>query len=158
MKTRLTTLLLAFTFICSAQSVKYITDNLNDVRQLSDSIALNAKRTFKYSKQGIPNEGKYVYLVKYINTVDTTEVMYIKFHIKMVGANEDLEIAGTRQYVFEYVSGRYLDLFPFWKKFVNTSEDIEELTKKGVTYFRMGSNRLTFSRANENWQLSFFEY
>jgi len=155
MKTTLTTLLIAVSLICSAQtSLKFTTDNLKEARQLSDSIALNAKRAFKYSSESISIRGSH-YFFNYKNVADTTNVMTILFNVKMVGSNPSLEIKGTPQYQFDSTSGKFLDLFPFWKKFINKNEDDKIITNKGTSFLRIGEKRFLFSRdLYEKWTIT----
>ena len=154
MKPTFTILFLTFTiFVYSQTPLKFIVDNTNDVRSLSDSIALRARGTYVFSKQGVEETNGYEVLYK--NKADSTDIMHVRFILRMSGANKDLEISGTPQYIFSNVSGKYLDLFPFWKTFINPSDNIEELSKKGLTYCRIGNNRLMFNRSSKDkWMLS----
>lgn len=59
-------------------------------------------------------------------TADDEDLLVITFDIKYKGANKDLEIEGAKVYSFKKVSGKYLDLFPFWKKEFNPDADVEK--------------------------------
>jgi len=144
-------------FTYSQGNLKFITDNTNDIRKLSDSILLNSKRTYKYKSQGYVTKN-YMYAVKYVNYSDTTDIIPIYFQVRIVGSNPDLEKEGTLQYTFYSVTGKYLDLSPFWYKFINPNENTEKLLKSGTTYYRFDDKRLLFSRnSSDSWMLFFKE-
>ncbi|MEI8086945.1 MAG: hypothetical protein WCG93_12095 [Paludibacter sp.] len=142
MKTKITLLFLALVLTASAQ-LSLVTNNLSDVRRTSDSIALNAKRVFKYEKEAISKNDMNYYLLKYSNTSDAEYPMVVAFRIKMIGSNPDLEITGTPEYSFYKVSGKFLDLFPFWVKFMNpqaiaasvSQKKEDKATINGQTYY-----------------------
>ena len=141
MKTKMLSLFLVLTITCSAQTVKFITDNLKDARQTADSIALNAKRTYRFSSEGKIKDS-YIYRFRYVNVSDTTDILPVYFHISMKGANSALEITGTPEYSFHTAFGKFLDLFPFWKKFIqpesdkaSASQQMNEVTINGKRFY-----------------------
>jgi hypothetical protein len=84
------------------------------VRNLSDSIAINAKRHCKlYQSRFID---KYRYVVTYVEAEKSNNDLNIVFKVKYIGGNLALEITGTPEFQFERATGIFLDLFPFWKK------------------------------------------
>jgi len=128
MKTKFTLLFLVLTFICTAQtSLKFVSGNKGDMRTLADSIVLNAKHTFKYAKEGQIKESS-VYFFKYVNITDTTNVLALYYNIKMKGENVALEVTGTPEYTFYAAKGKFLDLFPFWKRYINRNADIAKIS------------------------------
>jgi hypothetical protein len=153
MKTRLTLLFLAFAFICNAQSwLKLKTFNLEDVRQISDNIALNARDPFKLESQGIPEDNRIYYVVTYINKSDVSDSIVVMFRINYVGGTDDRINPGTPQYSFTKATGTFDSLFPFWIKFMKPTsieETVKEKTKdeaivKGATFdFNVELNRWT---------------
>ena len=153
MKTRLTLLFLAFAFICNAQSwLKLKTFNLEDVRQISDNIALNAREPFIFDNQGIPEDNRIYYVVTYINKSDVSDSIVVMFRINYVGGTDDRINPGTPQYSFTKATGTFDSLFPFWIKFMKPTS-IEETVKaktkdeaivKGATFdFNVELNRWT---------------
>lgn len=143
MKTKLTLFFLSLVFIVSAQSsLKYLTFNLDDVRELADSIALNAKDVFKQVDEGIPIDNKIYYVITYTNTADAGDSIVVMFRINYIGGTGDAVNPGTPQYSFNKATGKFINLFPFWSTFMNPSAvaaDILEKKKdeaivKGATY------------------------
>lgn len=129
-------------------------------RRLADSIALNAKRQFALREARYAKSDTSVYLFIYRDLGDTTgaNLMKVVFSIKMIGANKDLEIRGTRTLLFDGVEGKYLDLFPAWKKFVNPSASLGSLASKGHDevnmFFPDGREaRLTLRKMGNYWRL-----
>lgn len=149
-KNILTFLIIFITITLNAQ-VKFISNDKEDMRRLSDSIAINSKRNYIFYKE-IPIN-KYNYTISYMNATDNNDKLDVKIHIHYVGANADLEIEGTPQYKFERVDGKYLDLFPFWNKFIDKVEDPEALVKKGHTYITKDDEVLLFSRNSTGWYI-----
>jgi hypothetical protein len=119
-----------------------MTFNLPDVRQFSDSVALNAKEACKFESEGVWEDNRLFYRVKYANQDDADFPIEVFFRIDYVGGTDDLVNPGTPQYLFNKITGKFIDLFPFWSKFMNTSAiDTEILRKKkdeaivrGATY------------------------
>ena len=156
MKTRLTLLFLAFAFICNAQSwLKLKTFNLEDVRQISDSIAMNAREPFKFESQGIPEDNRIYYVVTYINKSDVSDSIVVMFRINYVGGTDDRANPGTPQYSYTKTTGTFSSLFPFWIKYMKPTaieETVKEKTKdeakvKGATFdFNVELNRWTIEK------------
>ena len=134
-----------------------ITTDLTVVKRISDSLALNAKRKFIFDHEGMAF-GKYA--VVYTNVSDSKENIAIMFKRIMVGSNDALEIKGTPTYYFDYVIGNFLDIFPFWKSFIDNNANSELIAsgRKMVTkelVFSNGEKYLfTFlDTGNNNWRL-----
>ena len=153
MKTKLLSLFLVLTFTCSAQTVKFITDNLNDVRQTADSIALNAKRTYRFSSEGKIKDS-YIYRIRYVNVSDTTDILPVFFHISMKGSNAALEISGTPEYFFHTTFGKFLDLFPFWKKFIQPESDKVAASKQMNEATINGKRFYLRESPGHDWEIS----
>ncbi len=157
MKTKLTILFLALAFICNAQSLKFSFENINDVRQTTDSIVSGAKRTFKFLS--ISRERRRIektsFIVKYVNANDSTDIIPVLIRTAKIGENKDLEIKGTVQYSVKFTQGRFLDLFPFWKKFINKNADEHKIVEIGYQSFDIGDNHLMFKKVGESiWTIS----
>lgn len=152
MKTKLTLSLLALAFICSAQ-LPLTTKSLINVRNVSDSLALNAKQAFKFDKQSIGKNDKNFYLLKYNNAADIESPMVVAFRIKMIGSNPDLQIQGTPEYSFYKVSGRFLDLFPFWVKFMNPTAIAVNVSQKKEDTATINGETYYINEDGSNWQI-----
>jgi len=140
-------------FICNAQSwLKLNTFNLEDVRQISDSIALNAGESFKFRSEGIPEDNRIYYVVSYINKSDISDSIVVMFRINYIGGTDNIANPGTPQYSFTKTTGTFSSLFPFWIKYMKPAaieETVKEKTKdeaivKGATFdFNVELNRWT---------------
>lgn len=135
--------------------LKYITFNLPDVREFSDSIVMNAKEAFKFESQGVLEDNRLFYEVKYTNIDDADFPLEVLFRIDMIGGTDDLANPGTPQYLFNKINGKFIDLYPFWSKFMNSSANAENILLKkkdeaivnGATYdFVQEKNRWTIEK------------
>src|ERR1035437_5966126 len=131
MKTILTFLFLILVLTVSAQaSLKYITFNSADVRQFADSVALNAEDEFQFRNQGVSADNRTLYVVNYITATDTLIKITVTFRIHLVGGTDDQVNQGSPQYVFEKITGRFNDIYPFWSKFMHPEADEVNVTTK----------------------------
>ena len=156
MKTKLILLFMAVTFFCNAQSwLKLNTFNLEDVRQMSDSISLNAGEPFKFVSEGIPEDNRIYYVVTYINKSDVSDSIVVMFRINYIGGTDDRINPGTPQYSYTKTTGTFSSLFPFWVKYMKPTAieaTVKEKTKdetvvKGATFdFNVELNRWTIEK------------
>ena len=107
-----------------------MTFNLPDVRQFADSVALNAKEAVRFESEGVWEDNRLFYRVKYTNLDDADFPIEVFFRIDLIGGTDDLNNPGTPQYLFNKITGKFIDLFPFWSKFMNTSAIATELLEK----------------------------
>ena len=128
MRTAITFVLLSIILSCNAQ-LKFTSDNPKDMRTLADSIVSNAKRTYKFSSE-TPIKDSYVIRIRYVNVADTTDRLNVFYSTAMKGANQALEIVGTPEYKFHSAMGKFLDLFPFWKKFIEPESNAESASQQ----------------------------
>jgi len=149
----LLTALFVSVFVCG--QIKFISSSKNDMRALGDSLASSAKHHYVFKSE---ENSKYAFKYEYVNTVDNSDRLYIHFHISMKGENKDLEIKGVPEYRFEYVSGRFLDLFTFWNKFVNPGENREALQAKGVKFIKRDNMTYLINKSGENWSITLKDY
>ena len=157
MKVKFIFLFLSLAFIGNAQSsLKFITFNLPDVREFSNSIALNANETFKFNSEGIPVDNRIFYVVTYINTSDKSDSIIVMFRVNYIGGTGDIANPGTPQYSYYKTTGKFRNLFPFWLKFMNPSADStviqtkkkDETIVKGATY--------DFNEEKTHWKIEKF--
>lgn len=154
MKTTLTLFAILLSFAINAQ-VKFITQDLTEVRAIGDSLTANAKRPYIFKEAR--TKGKYSYELYYKNSDDETDNLYIHFKVRYIGASEDLEIEGIPEYQFYYVSGKFLDLYPFWNKFIDSEDSPEEISKKKSKYIIVDKTRYLFQKNSEDWNISVTE-
>lgn len=127
--------------------------DLNFARTLSDEIVTNAKTkyvyleskesnylhlvTFVYIKEGLTEKEKKsveAYLYQYTGRYELQleNCLCVHFKTNEVGANPDLEIKGTKEYSFDGVKGKYLDLFAFYQKNIEPTATTEKTTTTGT--------------------------
>ena len=107
-----------------------------------DSLLRGAKRAYKLTKSySYDNQSKYVleYKGAEASLPDSVDlrVVFIK---RTKGANPAVEIAGVVVYELTAINGKYLDLFPIWKAFVDTTADNEALAARGYSDRKKFSN------------------
>lgn len=69
------------------------------------------------------------------------------------GANSDLEIQGTKKYKFYKITGKYLDLFPWWEKHFAPGSTPESLVEKndGKRYIDKNGINIRFVEDQGDW-------
>ena len=121
--------------------------------RLADSLLKLSKRTFalKDSEQ-TPQMPKFI--LDYRAT-DAPEGEVIKlsvfFNILQKGANPSLEQKGTTVYTLATIYGKYLDIVPIWKTYIDLDADIVKIAESG----RMCIKRL---RTDDGAEVSFRLY
>lgn len=91
--------------------------------------------------------------LKYENTQDKTDVLLIKYGSYMDGENKDLEKKGIKKWTISAIYGKYLAVFPIWKKYADPNADVEALSRKG---FKMLTNfNITKYDDQGFWRITF---
>lgn len=100
--------------------------NYDEAKQFADSLALSANHSFEFFKLKVNDRSiKFYYcpseisdkeIEKKINNLEPLETITVLFEIYQKGENKDLEIEGKKTYRFVSAEGKFLNLFPFWKK------------------------------------------
>jgi hypothetical protein len=77
---------------------------------------------------------------RYINPEDPDDILMITFGSRMVGENKDLEIKGVKKWGINTIYGKYLAVFPIWKKYADSNANLEQISanrsaRKGGYYF-----------------------
>ena len=143
MKTKLIFLFLTLAVVCHGQSwLKLYTFNLEDVRQISDSNALNAKDAFTFKSGEVPVDNRIYYVITYLNAADPGDSIVVMFRINYIGGTGDATNPGTPQYSYTKTTGKFNSLFPFWVKYMKPAaieatvleKTKDEATVKGATY------------------------
>lgn len=78
------------------------------------------------------------------------QFLIFQFRYMNVGENVNLEVPGVKKYFFYDVRGKYLSLFPFWKKYFNQDSDMIKLSEKS----REEKKDYYFYGSNGNWKIS----
>jgi hypothetical protein len=143
MKTKFIFLFLSLAVVCHGQSwLKLYTFNLEDVRQISDSIALNARDAFTFKSGEVPLDNRIYYVITYLNAADQSDSIVVMFRINYIGGTGDATNPGTPQYSYTKTTGKFTNLFPFWVKYMKPAaieatvleKAKDEATVKGATY------------------------
>lgn len=130
-------------------------------REFAENVAANGKTKWEFLKvkENIKQRG---YIVIYIDASATEEIkviartsneysgqkhLEVSFTVYYEGENLALEIAGIKKFKFNNVDGKYLDLFPVWKKIFKTDAELEK------TVDDINSQELKNRPANINFKL-----
>lgn len=131
--------------------VKFVSNNKNDMKTIAETLISSANTAFTYDTTLTHNQYRYNIIYKGVDNTDYR--LYLRIQIVYNGENKDLNISGTPEYRFASVSGKFVDLFPFWKSFINPSENPEELTKKSATFIKKDGLTFVFSKFGDNWSI-----
>lgn len=129
----------------------------DSARMISDELASLAKRKFVYSST-FENLKAYAIIFKYRDANDESNELKIYFSVNNVGENRALEIQGTPRYYFYMVQGKFLDVFPFWKKYIEPEADAEKMSNIYRTTVILKSSgkynpHLTLSREYDEFKI-----
>lgn len=175
MKNLLLLISLLFCFFIQAQNIELLRQaNKCDIefsRKFSDEITANAKTkyvyfqtkesnylhliTYVYIKEGLSDTDKKsieAYLSQYTGRYELQldNALCIHFQVNEKGANPDLEIKGTKEYAFDSVKGKYLDLFPFYQKEIEPTATSEKTTTTGIYSVRKDKEGYWYNFAKSN--------
>jgi hypothetical protein len=181
MKQKLVVLALFILNFTNAQNVDFLKKankcDIDFARQFSDSIAKNCKTKFVFldktesewgksvtmvyvpentSKEDIESTKAYMSRSERIQFFECENCLCVYFRTKNEGENKDLEIAGVKKYSFFGVNGKFLDLFPFWKKNIEPMATTDKVTT-GIYSIRDNQKKIWyyFKKADSNgvWDL-----
>lgn len=157
MKIILSTLFLTILLSCNAQlTLKFRTFSLADVREISDSVALNAAERNKFVNEGVPIDNRLYYVLNYSALNDTTIHIAVFFRIDYMGVNQTYQDPGTAQYLFYKVSGQFADLFPFWLGIMKKNAVKAEILKTGKDETKVGGATFDFKSSGKDWIIEKF--
>lgn len=139
------------TFIVNAQ-VKFVSENKEDMKLLAENIVSHAKRNYVFDTEKTTSDHSF-YILQYVNINDSTDVLPIGIKIYMEGKNADLEIEGTPIYYFSIAKGKFLDLFPFWKNFIEPNADETAVIKRKRSRLKKDNRTFLLEKDNnaDNW-------
>lgn len=148
-------------YLGQAQNIELLNhankSDLNFTKTLADEIVSGAKTKYVYFKT---KESNYLHLITYVYIKDglsdtdkksieaylsqytgryelkLENALCVHFKVNEVGANPDLEIKGTKEYAFDSVKGKFLDLFPFYQKNIEPTATTEKTTTSGIYSIR----------------------
>lgn len=167
MKKLLLFFLFALAFNVQAQDFEFLKkayrSDLAFTREFADAVAMNFRGDYAYldareSKRG--DVYSIVYLPKAVSEETTKsikqsidyayssqckECLQVQFKVFMEGQNADFEIAGTKKYMFNLFRGKFLDLLPFWKKYIAPNDIAEVISEKGYGSMRDNQQKVIFN-------------
>ena len=117
-------------FHTSKDSLKIVCDGLASMAK--------TKYTFISFSENLKRAGG---VITYRDTNNEDNRLSIFFSVYSEGANEALEIPGTPVYSFYSVRGNFLDVFPFWKKYIDPNADAEKTSNSNMTKVYLKSTR-----------------
>lgn len=127
-----TTLVLFSLLVCLfVQAQDYTNFNCStekESRTITDSLLKESKRQYKLV-DSLKYQNNYILDYEYKTETAPLKIRFA-FSVYKVGANPDLEIEGKIVYTLKSIYGKYLDIFPIWKKYINPEADMETLSKK----------------------------
>lgn len=145
--------------------------NEETARKFADEIALGGKTQWEFLKISEDIEHR-VYAIVYLDIslpnetitglkkgtiTDCSNCLKIRFNTYYQGENKALEIKGVKAFKFDKVYGRYLDLFPIWKKVFRPDVELEATVSAYENReLRHRSSGIIFKLQDETdyWQLS----
>ena len=138
----------------------FICRNDTEIRRAADSIALKARSTFVFRDMMPSKLEECKFVVRYKDTINKESPvrMSVVFEQIMAGKNVDLEIPGTPVYYLYCVEGKYLDLFPAWKAFIDPSAGLEATSAKRHHERTLKCDgkelEFRFAKDDDSWKLS----
>lgn len=173
MKKIITLLLALLPFVISAQDNDIISKmtkskSIEDLRFISDKIASQTKTKFIFFKQGERKSPSQTDIVFYYIPDNLTpdelnefsretkeKCLVILFGSMYEGENKDLEVKGQLVYFFRNVSGKYLDIYPFWTStFYPNSTKEQILEDYKLKEYRVNKDlKYTLSKTDDIWSI-----
>lgn len=106
--------------------------NQHEIKKIGDSIVRYAKRQFVFIevKESPPHSDYFVAIYEPQNDSVTNVKLRVVCRKYLKGQNLDLEKPGEPEFRFDFAVGPFLDLFPFWKRFINPAAVLEDISIK----------------------------
>lgn len=116
-----------------------------------EKIVSDTGKPFVVAKQSQEDR---IFYIKFKNPEKENDNLMILYYPSYEGANEDLEIKGTKVWNIQSISGNFLSVFPVWQKFSSTKTDAETLAKKGFEYYTTpDGNSTDFVKMGPIWAI-----
>ncbi|MDM1548726.1 hypothetical protein HX096_12770 [Empedobacter falsenii] len=128
----------------------------NHAFKIYDDIEKNNTRILRFypSKYTLQEfEAKY----KTTGVYACTECMKVTFSYVFDGANSDLKTPGKKVYKFQSATGDYLQLFPFWQKYITPTLNAEQLLSDANynnRWYKNTTNKINIRfHKNDKWMI-----
>jgi hypothetical protein len=141
-------------------------------REFAENVAANGKTKWEFLKI-LESTKQRLYIIVFIDASATEEMkaiarksddysgqnhLDVSFTVYYEGENPSLEIAGTKKFKFNNVSGKYLDLFPIWKKVfrpdVELEKTIDDFSSQELRHRPQGIIFKIQNKQDNLWELS----
>lgn len=177
MKKLLLTAILLIGILAGAQDFEFLKkayrSDIAFTREFADAVAVNFRGDYSYLDARESKKGD-VYSIVYIPKLaseetlkrikesqdyaysgECKECLQVNFKVFVEGGNADFEIAGTKKYMFNIFYGKFLDLLPFWKKYIAPNDIAEVISEKGYAGMRDNQNKVIFNfrSDSERWYI-----
>lgn len=120
----------------------------NTVKQLT----LDTGKNYVLDQEG-SNNGK---SLRFVNTDREKDPFQVNYFVTMEGENKALEIKGTKKFTINSIYGRFLTLFPIWKKYIVANAEPEAMSIRSTTLY-IGQRTVQFIKGDESspWIIRF---
>jgi hypothetical protein len=167
MKKVLLAVTLLFVCVLQAQDFEFLKkayrSDIGFTRDFADAVAINFKGDYTFLSSRESKRGdvySIIYIPKlaseetlkgikespdYAYSSECKECLQIRFKVLVEGGNNDFEIAGTKKYMFNMFTGKFSDLYPFWKRYIAPNDVAEVLSEKGYGSMRNDQNKVIFN-------------
>lgn len=94
-------------------------------------------------------------ILEYKNVLNNDDLIYVFYESSMRGENKSLEIKGIEEWSINSITGKYLSLFPIWKKLADPKADKVNLTTNRPQ--RKGNYHIS-EPSPEYWMIRFLSW
>lgn len=100
-----------------------------------DTLLQGAKRVYKLLNSYEHDNRRQIleYETPKANNNDIPIKMRVVFLKRTIGANPALEQSGQIVYELQSISGKYLDIFPIWKQYIDNTANMEAIAERGYS-------------------------
>lgn len=153
--TVLVLVLLALLSTAKAQSSLLVAHSLGEAKAIADTVAKGYRLPYKWYKTDSLRDSEIV-MVCYKNQNNPDDKMQVVFSRFMEGANKELEIPGTPAYYLKFFNGKFLDLFPFYKRFVpaaTAEQTSQQWNNKTLVDTEKGKREVRLHSEDDHWEI-----
>lgn len=130
---------------------EFFAESTEKCREFTDRFLAMTEYDYEY-QDALPR--KDLYHLVYARTDENGDKSHIivTYRVRNIGGNEALEVKGTDEYHFYMIHGRFLDIFPFWKKYIDPTAAKETIAEKNETWHEVhfvgnaGSSHFRFGK------------
>lgn len=128
--------------------LNFVSPNKKDIYVIVDSLMAHTR--YKYIFESEKNDD-YDCVIGYVMKSEIKDRITIWYKVRLKNENKTLEIEGTPEYNLYQIIGRFVDIYPFWCKFINPDENMEDLTAKKVKYIKKEGRTYLIRKMDNSW-------